>query len=258
VRLNVGADEDDIIEGTSLLAILGAGVGDDLAPGIFDYTSQNYTRDILVQLEQISFLRRALPRLAVEPARVEYHLDGQRHEATLKRGETVRLRLTPSQLQELAPRAIEGNVGISTFFLAPFDPASVTPDPAVSVRRRIEAVGGGPIEDGKLVKVTLDYDVGPQALDGCYQLSDLAPSGLRPVTRFRQWDVGPDASFPYALQGQRISFCVGKYLPQYYQPVMYYARVVGKGMYLAEPAIIQSQKAPESINLTPSETIEIR
>jgi len=154
---------------------------------------------------------------------------------------------------------IFGNVGIATFFLAPFDPASVAPDPAVSVRRRIEAVDGGPIEDGKLVKVTLDYDVGPQAVDGCYQISDLAPSGLRPVTRFYQWGVAPGtASFPYALQGQRISFCVGKVAPEFYQPVVYYARVAGKGVFVAEPAIIQSQKAPDSISLTPAETIEIR
>jgi hypothetical protein len=260
VRLNVGVDEDDILEATSMLAILGADIGDDLAPAIFGYASDNYTRDILVQLEQISYLRRALPRLPAEPVRFEYVVDGKRHEATLQRGETLRLRLTPSQLAELAPRPIEGNVGVATFFLAPFDPAAVTLDPAVSVRRRIETLDGGPMADGKLVKVTLDYDVGPQAVDGCYQVSDLVPSGLRPVTRFYSWDIGsePSPSYPYAILGQRISFCVGKVDPQHYRPVIYYARVVGKGSYLAEPAIIQSQKAPDSINLTPAERIEIQ
>jgi hypothetical protein len=44
----------------------------------------------------------------------------------------------------------------------------------------------------------------------------------------------------------------------YYLPVIYYARVISRGNYLAEPAIIQSQEAPESINITPAETIEIR
>jgi len=42
------------------------------------------------------------------------------------------------------------------------------------------------------------------------------------------------------------------------RPLVYYARVIGKGTYTAEPAVIQSQKAAESINLTGSLPVEIR
>jgi hypothetical protein len=259
VRINPGGDEDDILEATSLLAILAAHLGDDLAPDIFGYTQDNYTRDMLVQLEQISYLRRVLPRLPAEPVRVAYRVDRKRKEAKLERGDSLTLRLTPAQLRDLQPEAIEGNAGVSTFFLAPFEASGITVDPAVSVRRRIEAVDGGTIADGKLVRVTLDWEITAQAVDGCYQVSDLLPSGLRPVTRVYRWlPDATSASYPYAVQGQRVSFCVYKTPPPYYRPLVYYARVLGKGAYLAEPAIIQSQKAAESINLTPGERIEIR
>ena len=69
-----------------------------------------------------------------------------------------------------------------TFFEAPFDPASVAVDSEVSVRRVIDTDGGGIIA-GDLVEVRLDYALSPLALDGCYQVTDIAPSGLRPVTR---------------------------------------------------------------------------
>ena len=33
------------------------------------------------------------------------------------------------------------------------------------------------------MRVTLNYVLGPTAVDGCYQVSDLLPSGLKPVTQ---------------------------------------------------------------------------
>jgi hypothetical protein len=263
VRLNVPGDQDDIIEATALLAILAARAGEPLAADAFFYTRENYTKDILVELEQISYLRAVLPRLSSEPSTVEYTLDGERKRRTLERGESVALRLTPDQLDDLRPSVIEGAAGISTFYLAPLDPASVPADPAVGLTRLIENVAGGPIVEGSLVRITLTWTLAPQAVSGCYQVSDLAPSGLRPVMRPYAWDLQglpgylSNVTYPYAVVGQRTSFCVYANDP-YKRPVVYYARVLGKGAYTAEPAIIQSQRAPESIALTTGEIIDIR
>ena len=63
-------------------------------------------------------------------------------------------------------------------------------------------------------------------------------------------------AYPYAIEGQRVSFCAyrgGRQLP-----LVYYARVIGKGEYTAQSAVIQSQKAPESINITEPLPVEIR
>ncbi|MDO8617248.1 MAG: alpha-2-macroglobulin family protein [Dehalococcoidia bacterium] len=260
LRLNVGEDRDDILEATSLGAILGAALADDYAPLLFQYTTENYTRDVLVALEQISYLAQALPRLSAGPVRFAYTLDGARKEEQLELGRSLTLLLTPQQLQALDLQALEGTIGVSTANLAPFDPASVSADPAVSVSRAYEGQSGETalLQEGQMVKVRLSYNLGEQALDGCYQLSDLLPSGLKPVTRLYQWNVPIDQSvgYPYLVDGQRVSFCV--YRTDQRRTLSYYARVIATGGYTAEPVIIQSQKAPESIALTPSLPVQIQ
>jgi hypothetical protein len=258
VRLRVGVDQDDILEATSLAAILAAGIGDPLAPDLFEYARTNYTKDILVELEQISYLVNVLPRLSPEPVRFAYTLDGERKEVELEGGESLALLLSPEELPSLDPEPVEGQVGVATFYLAPLDPAAVQTDPDVGITRVYQGPGGGPLvlQDGELIRVVLHYTLGPQALDGCYQVSDLLPSGLKAVTRLHAWGIAdPNAFYPYLIDGQRVSFCV--YKPDPRPTIIYYARVTGRGEFTAEPAVIQSQKAPESISLSAAEGVVI-
>jgi hypothetical protein len=258
VRLNVGSDQDDVLEATSLAAILGASLADDFSPLLFDYTTTNYTKDTLIDLEQISFLVEALPNLSAAPVRFAYTLDGKRTEEELERGSSLALLVTPEELRDLNLEALEGTLGVASSFLAPLDPDSVQPDPAVSISRsyNYRSEGSAPIEEGDLVRITITYKLGPQAVDGCYQVSDLLPSGLKSITREYEWGITGAVDYPYAIEGQRVSFCV--YRDGVQRALNYYARVIGKGTYVVEPAVIQSQKAPESINLTGSFPVEIR
>jgi hypothetical protein len=258
VRLRVGVDQDDILEATSLTAILAAGIGDPLAPDLFEYTRDNYTKDILVELEQISYLVNVLPRLPAEAVRFAYTLNGQRKETELKGGESLALLLSSEELAALKPEPLQGQVGVATFYLAPKDAAAIEKDPDVAITRLFEGPGGGPLvlREGELVRVLLNYTLGPQALDGCYQVSDLLPSGLKAVTRPYAWGItDPNAFYPYLIEGQRVGFCTYKSDPR--RSIIYYARVTGRGEFDAEPAIIQSQKAPESINLSAAERLVI-
>jgi hypothetical protein len=184
-------------------------------------------------------------------------LDGQRKEATLDAGRSLTLSLTSAELAALAPQRLDGDVGIATFFETPFDPASVARDPDVSITRTIDVDGGG-IGEGDLVQIRLDYGIGPQALDGCYQITDLAPSGLRPVSRTaRAFDAEQgDVLYPYLIDGQRVSFCA--YRSDVYRPAAYWARVVTIGDYAVEPAIIQSQQSSTSFNFAPGGAVHVQ
>jgi hypothetical protein len=256
VRVRVGVDQDDILEATSLAADLGAGLGDASAPALFEYTSQNRTTDLLVELDRVSYLARALPRLSSAPVRFSYLLDGQRKEATLEAGRSLTISLTAAQLAALDPQRLDGDVGVATFFETPFDPASVAHDPDISITRTIDVDGGG-IGEGDLVEIRLDYEIGAQALDGCYQITDLTPSGLRPVSRtLRPFDGLGEVLYPYIIDGQRVSFCA--YRSDTYRPAEYWARVVTKGDYAAEPAIIQSQQSSTSFNFAPTSAVHVQ
>ncbi len=255
LRLRVGTDQDDILEATSLAAILGGGLGDDSASRLFDYTRSNYTKDILVELEQVSYLENALPRLSGQPVRFAYWLDGKRHEDSLERGASLSMSLTPEQLRDLRPEPLQGEVGIASFYLATFQPDAVQVDSDISVSRRFElsVEPGNVYHDDSLVRVVIDWSLSAQALDGCYQVSDLLPSGLKPITRYAAWGGFAGA---YQVDGQRVNFCVWKSSPQ--TPIVYYARVVGKGDYTAEPAIIQSMRSSDSLNLTAPDRVQVR
>jgi len=259
LRINVGEDQDDILEATSLAAILAAALRDDYAPLLFDYTLTNYRRETLIELEQISYLATALPGLSSAPVRFTYVLHDETVQAQLERGESQSLVVSPEELTALDLRVVDGTVGVTTSYVAPFDPSSVEPDPEVSLQRSYPGQSDDAVtlREGSLVRITLSWKLGAKAVDGCYQVSDLLPSGLRPVTRlFEQGIKDTTVSYPYLIEGQRVSFCVSRDATN--KTLAYYARVVGTGTYTIEPAVIQSQRANESMNVTGSMEAEIR
>jgi hypothetical protein len=112
------------------------------------------------------------------------------------------------------------------------------------------------MHEGELVQIILSAKFGPQALDGCYQLTDLLPSGLRPVARPDAWGVEPGTNYPYRIDGQRVSFCVSDDPSN--RGASYWARVVTTGEYTAEPALIQSMQSAQSINFSAAGRVIIR
>jgi hypothetical protein len=255
VRLRVGADADDTAEATVLAAILGAQLADELAPRLFEYTTTNSTKDILVALEQISYLVEAVPRTPASPVTVAYTFGGKRERATIERGDAIALSLLPKDLAALKLEVLEGTLGVAASFLAPVDPATIRTERGLTVTRSYQA--GTTIGERDIVRVVLTFDLGSHAVDGCYQLSDLLPSGLRAVARpYSRGIEDQSLAYPYAVEGQRVSFCVSK--GQSPRQVVYYARVIAKGTYLAEPAVLQSQRAPEAVGLTKAFSVVIR
>lgn len=258
VRLNVGEDQDDILEATSLAAILGAGLADDAAPAMFDYVARTYARDLFLALEQISFLAEALPRLSERPSKVAYTLAGERRTVELSHGESIALRLSAAERRGLNLAVLEGATGVATSWIEALAPKDAVKDPDASLTRTWNGVTSGTetLNEGDLVQIVISYRLTAKALDGCYQVTDLLPSGLRAVTRpFDRGIEEANVSYPYAIEGQRVSFCVYKGR----QPaIVYYARVTGRGTFTAEPATIQSQDGPERISLSKPIRVQVR
>jgi uncharacterized protein YfaS (alpha-2-macroglobulin family) len=227
---------------------------------------------------EAGYLGAAMPRMSASPVTVAYSRFGSRQEATLEPGDSLAMRLAPDEADALALEVTQGNAIVNVSVLTPLDPATVVPDPDVQVERRYAlqlpyrpevtataTPGADTTEfaDGDLVRVTLEYDLAEGAAVGCYQLSDLLPSGLAPVTAVSQPDAAyyegiddPNVVFPYEVDGQRVSFCVfrdGKQVP-----ITYLARVVTKGVYTAEPVLLQSLEVPSSRALTDAFEIAIR
>ena len=108
-----------------------------------------------------------------------------------------------------------------------------------------------------VVKVTIRYSLGATPFDGCYQVTDYLPSGLRLITQpYRRGIQDTNLWYPYLVEGQKVSFCVTN--DPLSKPIAYYARVVSRGEYQAQPAVVQSLRSAEMANLSESATVAIR
>ena len=260
IRLRVGESLDDTVEATSLLALLAAELGDPLANEAEGYVDANPAVDELHSLQQAAFITRMLESMPSAAGRFAYTIGGKRTVVDLDPGESFSLRLVESQRRTLSLEPLVGRVGLATSWQVPLRPESLARDPNLQLVRTYTPFPT--IPDDAMVEVRLTATFGPQVVAGCYEVSDLAPSGLVPMAYYQDWS-SYDASAPlylspYAIQGQRVSFCVGPSIESRMVKMRYFARIVTAGTYTWEPAIIQSAMAAESIDLTNSGEVTIR
>ncbi len=260
IRLRVGESQDDAIEATSLLALLAAALGDPLANDAEGYVDANPAVDELHSLQQVAFIARMLARTPSAAGRFAYTIAGKRTVVDLDPGESFTLRLVESQRRALSLEPLVGQVGLATSWQVRQQRESVARDTELTLTRTYTPFPT--IPNDALVEVRLTATFGPQVVAGCYGVSDLAPSGLAPIESYQAWPYSdsPAASYvsPYAIEGQRVLFCVGPSKTSRTVKMRYFARIVTAGTYTWEPAVIQSAAAAESINLTTSREVTIR
>ena len=269
IRLRVGESLDDTVEATSLLALLAAELGDPLANDAEGYVDANPAVDELHSLQQVAFIARMLERTPSDPGRFAYTIDGKRTIVDLDPGESFSLRLVESQRRTLSLEPLAGQVGLATSWQVPMQVGSMAHDSNLELVRTYTPFPT--IPNDEMVEVRLTATFGPQVVAGCYEVTDLVPSGLVPMDYYRDWysdSNAPTTSYisPHRIEGQRVSFCVWPSTKDRTQAetasptvnMRYFARIVTAGTYTWEPAIIQSAMAAESINLTASRQLTIR
>jgi len=260
IRLQVGLTLDQTVEATALWALVAIEVGDPLADEAEAYVEANPLDDDLSALQRLAFVARAIERTPAAAARFAYTVDGARTAVDLEPGASRTLTLTAAQRATLRLEPLSGQVAVATSWRVPLDPATVKPDPMLTLTRVVTPAD--PVEPGQLVRVELRLVFGSQALKGCTDVVDLAPSGLAPLAARPSWlgsaEPPPDVLSPYLIAGQRVAFCASPDPKRSYIAMRYYARVVTPGTYMWEPASAQSGVAPESITLTPATGIELR
>jgi len=167
--------------------------------------------------------------------------------------------LSPDELATIRFQDIQGQVAVTSLFTLEASPSDMASDTSIGLQREYSAGGRVTTEfmQADVVKITIRYSLGATPFDGCYQVTDYLPSGLRLITQpYRRGIYEGNLSYPYVVEGQKVSFCVTRD-PQA-RPIVYYARVVSRGEYQAEPAVIQSLRSTEIANLSESTIVNIR
>jgi hypothetical protein len=248
---------------TALLSILAAGVGDDLVAEAADaYVADNPPPETLANLQRIAYISRVIARTPAAAASFSWQLDDEPQTVELAPGESHRLALTAPQRESLRLSPLTGSLGVASSWREPLEPASVAEDESIVVRRSVSPAG--PIRSSDLVDVTLTVDLGPAAVDDCYLVTEVAPSGMAPLREGTTWRPrrGQDADarvgqLPWSIAGQQVSWCVWPDSRKPVQTLRYRARVVNSGSFLWEPAVVQSTRAPELIRLSETGRLKV-
>jgi uncharacterized protein YfaS (alpha-2-macroglobulin family) len=166
--------------------------------------------------------------------------------------------LTEAQRAAIRLQPLSGSLGIATSWTVPLADPTISQDESIRVTRSV--LPEGAIRAADTVEVTIEVDLGPAAVTGCYLVTDMAPSGLAPIRETAGWPRGRrdtvDVDSPLSISGQRVTFCVYRDEREdlagddgtdttSLRTLRYQARLVTPGTYAWEPTLVQSVEAPE-------------
>jgi len=254
--VKLGKSKDDYLHYTSLLAAVAAINEQSVAEKLENYSMQNSTKDILIGVNRLLFINKKISQNAPESSSFSYTIDGKKVSKTLGKGEATKIIVNKDQLINIKFEDIKGNVGVTSVYTD--ISSAVETDKNLNLNRNYAVSGKNTTEfiTSDLVRITLNYSIKDISQDGCYQVNDYLPSGLKVVTSlFSRTLESKDISYPYSVDGQKVSFCVYK---DSLKPIRYYARVVSPGQFRAENAIIQSMVSPSIFNLSDQTSVTIK
>lgn len=271
VMIRTSDEPDDMFKSTAIAAVLAASLEEPEADGLFGYLVDNQVlygyyknSENLFNLEEANFIGHRLAQLKPSPSDVVYEFDGVRKEVKLT-GTAHTFQISPESAKNLKFITVSGDVGISVRYTEPIDLGSVKRDRDILIDRKyfIDGQEKDQFSENDLIEVRLYPQFNKDSLVGKYQITDILPSGLAPVTKLYYGNNENDCRhwYPYSSSGQMTKFIISQNWNSQYncnsKYIAYYARVKNRGTYRAEPAIIQSLVNPDFINFSNSRTVTV-
>lgn len=207
-----------------------------LAQKIVNNMLTNPSKTYLPSLEQIYYVDNS-PQIASRST-LQYNLNGETKQITIKNFENKVLVMTTSQLKESKFKVINGQIHVRTLFTGSSDNLSSSGS-TLSIDKLID-VSKSSCKIGQELKVTLFVTVKDP---GFYDITDFIPSGARFINGGDITDYQENENTDYWLiknEGQKVEF--GLYKNDDFQYVVYeiayYIRPVTVGNYRVESAFV--------------------
>jgi hypothetical protein len=253
-----GLSKDNTVIMTALSAALAVSIGEPEYKAFAEYADQNWPKLTLSNFERLLYVKNALKNLDTSDVSFSYTVGSKTINKTLKNNEVLTLTLSPQDLEDFTLGAVTGDLTVVTSYERKSDPSTIVKDKNLELMRTysVNGVSTSEFEDGDLVEVRLLPSFEDLALDGTYQIVDYLPSGLRPITEEANYPYRSyGGNFPYEVNDQKVTFLIPK---GYMLPIKYYAKVINKGTFKAEPAILQSTQSVYSITTSNAALIKIK
>lgn len=261
VRVKASDDLDTILKETALAAVLASKLDTPHKEGLYQYISNNYSRKILINAEKLLVILEELEKLPSKDVLFTYEYDGNTYSEKIINGMAVTVTVPSVKLSDLKITEVSGDVSVTSVFKAP-PVAQVEPDVNLKIKRTYYDYKTGrettEFRQNEIVKVVIDWDIAPTAMDSHYEITDYAPSGLKPIENPYQASINPDRYFWWFrnIDGQKVTFNVFRDAEKK-ESLTYYARVISPGSFTADSTIIQGTLIKDSIKFGEITKIEI-
>jgi len=253
-RVNDGANRAQILDATSVTALLAAQLGLPESTGMFEYSMRYRRHDVSyhdgflrMNVERLKFISHEIVNREAVTASITYTLFGETVTRDLGNRRSFRLRIPAMNISEFNIVSVTGDVGaVSVVRTALEDFSTVEND--IVVRREFFRAGSNissnTFEQGDLVRVQITIEYSARSLGGSYVVTDFLPAGLVHLPHSARFDgrTGGSGLLAFArTEGQRVTFFDSNSTSRGRRRTYhYYARVVNPGTFTAEGTLVQN------------------
>ncbi|MCL2562656.1 MAG: Ig-like domain-containing protein [Oscillospiraceae bacterium] len=250
-RVEVGGSRRDILDATSIAALLAAQLGVSESMGLHNYAARNRAATPLMTIEHLAFISHEIENHTDTAASITYTLFGETVTRDLGHGGQFTLRIPAQNMGEFNLTAVSGEVGAVSIVRTPLGGLYLRDSESIVRREFFRAgttVSTNTFDQGDLVRVQITIDYSAMAVSGSYVITDFLPAGLVHVSNSARFGDRSDTAGWWAhaaAEGPRITFFDFNGRHTRTRTYYFYARAINPGTFLAEGTIVQSLGARE-------------
>ncbi len=255
-------DSDDILEATSLCALLAWKVDAPQKQKLFEYVGNMRPKDLVTGAIRLTCIKNNLKTLNMKSS-FTYELDGKKVNKVIEGQQTFSMFLTPEKLSNIRFSNIRGGIMVATVYTAPLGEISET-DSRIRIKRAYYDENNHSVtelDSSGCIQVSLQISFEPTAPTGIYIVEDYLPASLRYVScggAGRSLFQSRQSWYLHEISGQKVSFYVyHRNNGPAKQTPTYYARPYNLGAYTADSAAVFHLES-NVINYTPRTRITVR
>lgn len=272
-HLNLNADQTRNAKMTALLGILASrletGPTAETVKQILAYLYNQPPEDDSTALEEAMILKSEIAKQPTSDASFNFQTNSRKGKVNLSQGRSYYLTLGSAELKSLDISDVSGKPQAISYYEASANPGDLAKSRLISVTRTYLVNGHETtnFKEGDLVQVRLDPNFTASAPDEDYQVVDYLPSNLKPITSEYSSDVVADTDcnpiwYPTKTTEEALYFTTGKWFGKTpgcaHRTINYHARVVNKGQFRAQGAVIQSLKNLDLENISAESMISVQ
>jgi len=239
------------------------------ADSLWNYIDTHDPERDLDVLEETLFIKSELMKSKDEKVQFSFATNARSDSVTLEKGSIYNLTLSSDELNTIKFSNIKGKISLVSFYERSRDPKELSRSNELNLTRRyfVNNRQTNSFNDGDIVLIRLDPNIAVSAIDGQYQVIDYLPSGLKPITRTYEsglsWGTECDPIwYPTKIIDNAVYFNISKEFDKTKncnnRTINYYARVISRGSYTANPTVIQSLRDLDSLNVSLEDKVEVQ